>query len=393
MATADALIASLQGIDGDAFADKAERIRARDALYDALRKVQTPWDIAWDHIVVKGGGNAAIKTLIDAGVFQKWHEAGGKPITCDELAKLTGADALLLRRMMRAIAGQRLVIETDIDTYARTPWARALGEDAPLPAMYGGFYGELTNPMFRSLPYFLKETGYKNPTDRNNCNFQRWQGDPDAVFFKYVGTNPLLTSDFNDVMECHSRDNLTAWPDVYPTEQIVEGAHPCRALVVDIGGGKGHDLKKFHSRHPQVPARNLILQDLPDFLKGVKSDSAFTIQAYDFFTPQPVRGARAYFLHNVLHDWPDPTAVGILKTIAEAMERGYSKLLIHESMISEKEPLCKVTATDMIMMAGLASAERTEGQWYELIASAGLRVVKIWRPVQAVESVIEAELA
>ncbi|KAK1590495.1 O-methyltransferase [Colletotrichum navitas] len=393
MATADALIASLQDIQGDAFTDKAERIRARDALYDALRRVQTPWDIAWDHVIVKGAGNAAIKTLIDAGAFKKWHEAGGEPITCDKLAALTGADTLLIRRLMRAIAGQRLVIETDADTYARTPWAQALGEDAPLPAMYGGFYGELTNPLFRSLPYFLKETGYRNPTDRNNCNFQRWRGDPNAVFFRYVGTNPLLTSDFNDAMECHSRDNLTAWPEVYPTERLVEGARPCRALVVDIGGGKGHDLKKFHLRHPQVPARDLILQDLPDILKEVEPDPAFTVQQYDFFTPQPVRGARAYFFHNVLHDWPDPTAVEILKTVAEAMERGYSRLLIHESLINEKEPLCKVTATDIIMMAALASAERTEKQWCDLVASAGLRVVKIWRPVQAVESVIEAELA
>ncbi|KXH26772.1 O-methyltransferase [Colletotrichum salicis] len=392
MATADALIASLQDINGESFTDRAERIRARDALYDALRKVQTPWDIAWDHIVVKGGGNAAIKTLIDAGIFKKWHEAGGDPITCTKLSKLTGADEHLIRRMMRAIAGQRLVIETDLDTYARTPWAQALGEDAPLPAMYGGFYGELTNPMFRSLPYYLKQNGYRNPTDKNDCNFQHWRG-PEAVFFKYVGTNPLLTPDFNDVMECHSRDNLTAWTEVYPTEKIIEGAIPERPLVVDIGGGKGHDLRKFHVRHPQVPARHLILQDLPDFLKDVKSDSAFTIQAHDFFTPQPLCGARAYFLHNVLHDWPDATAVDILKNIAGAMERGYSRLLIHESLISERAPLSKVTATDMIMMAGLASAERTEEQWRELIAAAGLRVVKIWRPVQAVESVIETELA
>ncbi|KAK1624326.1 O-methyltransferase [Colletotrichum phormii] len=362
MATADALIASLQNINGESFTDKAERIRARDALYDALRKVQTPWGIAWDHIV-----------LIDAGIFKKWHEAGGEPITCTKLSKLTGADEHLIRRMMRAIAGQRLVIETDLDTYARTPWAQALGEDAPLPAMYGGFYGELTNPMFRLLPYYLKQNGYRNPTDTNDCNFQHWLG-PEAVFFKYVGTNPLLTSDFNDVMECHSRDNLTAWTEVYPTEKIIDGAIPERPLVVDIGGGKGHDLRKFHVRHPQVPARHLILQDLPDFLKDL-------------------RGARAYFLHNVLHDWPDATAVDILKNIAGAMERGYSRLLIHESLISERAPLSKVTATDMIMMAGLASAERTEEQWGKLIAAAGLRFVKIWRPVQAVESVIETELA
>lgn len=97
MASADQLIANLQGVDAKSFANEAERIRARDALFEALRRIQSPWDIAWDHVWVSGAINAAIKTLIDAGVFKKWAEAGGEPITSAKLAELTGADILLIR--------------------------------------------------------------------------------------------------------------------------------------------------------------------------------------------------------------------------------------------------------------------------------------------------------
>ncbi|KAJ9143500.1 Demethylsterigmatocystin 6-O-methyltransferase 2 [Pleurostoma richardsiae] len=392
MASADQLISDLQGLNASSFSSEAERIRARDALFDALRKVQSPWDIAWDHNWVNGATNAAIKTLIDAGVFKKWAESGGEPITCAKLAELTGADELLIRRMMRCISGQFLVTEVAEDTYARTTWAKTLAEDSSFPGMYGGFYHELNNPMFRTLPFYLKKTGFRNPTDVNDCNFQYWRG-AGANMFQYVGTNPLLTSDFNDAMECHSKYNLTPWPEVYPTDTVVAAAKPGVPLVVDVGGGKGHDLRKFLARHPDVPAGSLVLQDLPDILKGVEAEPAIAVQPHDFFTPEPVRGARVYFMHNVLHDWPDVTATQILKTLAASMEKGYSRLLIHESLVSNVKPLSRVTVSDLTMMACLAAAERTEEQWRELVTSAGLRVIKIWRPVQSVESIIEAEVA
>lgn len=76
------------------------------------------------------------------------------------------------------------------------------------------------------------------------------------------------------------------------------------------------------------------------------------------------------------------------------MEKGYSKLLIHKSLIANVKPLPRVTASDMSMMAIAPSSERTE-EWCELIAmdGLGLKVVKIWNPLRTMESVIEAELA
>ncbi|KAF7561197.1 hypothetical protein G7046_g2951 [Stylonectria norvegica] len=391
MASADQLLTTLEGLDVNSFANEAERARARDALFQALRRVQSPWDIAWEHNWVNGATNASIKTLIDAGVFEKWAEAGHEPKTCAELAELTGAEELLIKRMMRQIAGQNLVTEVAEDTFAPTPWAKTLASDAAFPNLYGTFYGEVNNPMFRTLPFFLKETEFKNPTDLNNCNWQYLRG-PENNFFQFVGSNPLVTRGFNDAMECHSKYNLTPWPEVYPTDTIVDAAKPDRALVVDVGGSKGHDLEKFSLRHPDIPAGSLILQDLPDILKDVTPPAAVSVQAHDFFTPQPVKGARVYFMHNVLHDWEDPKATEIIKNIADAMEPGYSRLLIHESLVSSVKPLARVTTSDITMMACLAAKERTEGEWRQLISDAGLRVLNIWRPPQSVESVIEAEL-
>ena len=293
--------------------------------------------------------------------------------------------------MIRQISGQHLVVETAEDTFAPTPWATALATDPALSSVYGEFYNEVNNPMFRSLPYFLKERGFKNPTDVNDSNWQYWKGTSNN-FFQDVGLNSAMASDFHAAMQCHSKYNLTPWPEVYPTDTIVSAAKPDRALVVDIGGSKGHDLEKLRLRHPDIPDGSLILQDLPEVVGDVKADKTISAQAYDFFTPQPIKGARVYFMHNVLHDWADDLAKNILDNVANAMEKGYSRLLIHESLISSVKPLARVTTSDLTMMACLSAKERTEGEWGQLIRNSGLRVVKIWRPPQSVESVIEAEL-
>lgn len=95
-------------------------------------------------------------------------------------------------------------------------------------------------------------------------------------------------------------------------------------------------------------------------------------------------------MHNVLHDWPDDSATKILEDIVSAIEKGHSKLLIHKSFISRIKPLARVTVSDITVMTCLPAKERTESEWGEIIRSSGLRIVKIWKLPQSVESVIEA---
>ena len=105
--------------------------------------------------------------------------------------------------------------------------------------------------------------------------------------------------------------------------------------------------------------------------------------------------ARAYYLHSVLHDWPDDVGKVILKQIAGAMRRGYSKLLINENIIPDTGADWQATALDIMMMTLFSSKERTLNDWKNLLESPelGLKIVHIWSAQNSQESLIECELA
>lgn len=82
------------------------------------------------------------------------------------------------------------------------------------------------------------------------------------------------------------------------------------------------------------------------------------------------------------------------------MEPGYSRLLIHENCIPALGAHWEATALDMMMLGLVASKERTELEWRELIGATvrqdgyRLQVVGIWGDgeEEGTESLIECEL-
>lgn len=104
-------------------------------------------------------------------------------------------------------------------------------------------------------------------------------------------------------------------------------------------------------------------------------------------------GARAYFLHSVLHDWDDIDARRILKQISRAMKKGHSKLLICDIAMPPVRATLYQAFSDMAMLTSMSSMDRTEERWIRLVRSANFEVVKIWRHEAASDCVIEVELA
>lgn len=98
-------------------------------------------------------------------------------------------------------------------------------------------------------------------------------------------------------------------------------------------------------------------------------------------------------MHSVLHDWPDDTCRKILANVTEAMRPGYSRLLINEHVIPDKNAHWETTALDITLMAVLNSRERTHEDWVKLVTSAGMRIVNIYTKGIGAESLIECELA
>jgi hypothetical protein len=96
----------------------------------------------------------------------------------------------------------------------------------------------------------------------------------------------------------------------------------------------------------------------------------------------------------VLHDWTDDEGKRILKPIAAAMKKGYSKLLINENVIPDKGADWQATALDMMMLTLFSSKERTLHDWQQLIEASdvGLKIVKVWSHRNSTESLIECDL-
>lgn len=100
---------------------------------------------------------------------------------------------------------------------------------------------------------------------------------------------------------------------------------------------------------------------------------------HDFFTVQPIKGAKVYFLRNVLHDWPNKQAKVILERLHDAMTKN-SILLIQESEMLESNVPLRSTYMVLSMMAAFSGLERTRTQFEELLESAGLKLIKKWVP-------------
>ena len=107
-----------------------------------------------------------------------------------------------------------------------------------------------------------------------------------------------------------------------------------------------------------------------------------------------ILGARAYYTHFVLHDWPDEESRDILLNLITAMTPGYSKILLNESVLPDMGCPSYLAAGDINMMSIMAGKKRSRGQWLELLQSVGLNVTRIWDSPDSGndEGVIEAML-
>lgn len=75
-----------------------------------------------------------------------------------------------------------------------------------------------------------------------------------------------------------------------------------------------------------------------------------------------------------MHDYPEEKCITILKNITAAMGSD-SAIVVDEMVIPNKGAHPHATSQDMVMMATLASMERTQKQWSALWKSAGLKII------------------
>ncbi|KAJ9213428.1 hypothetical protein DTO166G4_4871 [Paecilomyces variotii] len=375
--------------------NEVERLQVRAAARRLLSRLETPYERAWgfsfEHPVVF----AALQTFIDVSLWESWTAVGGGEKSIDELVELTTpkVDTNLLRRFFRLLATVNIVEETREDRFKPTLFSLAIGDESPKAraALQEGAYQFIAAG--HNLPKYLAKISYREPTDANVNNYS--DSDPDGLsFFGRLQRSPAYYETFTEFMRGWTAWK-TPWTTVYNTDKLLEGANisALSPLVVDVGGNTGIDLSYVLAKHPGLPAGSLVLQDLPEVIANVKVDERIKTMAHDFFLPQPVQGSRAYFMHAVLHDWPDDKAKQLLSNTREAMVKGYSKLFVYEIVLPPTGASISQATMDVNMMSLLSASERTQSAWERLLGDAGLKIIEIWPDPQECEMLIEAEVA
>ncbi|KAL8798877.1 MAG: hypothetical protein Q9182_006307 [Xanthomendoza sp. 2 TL-2023] len=239
------------------------------------------------------------------------------------------------------------------------------------------------------MPAWLAQNNYQNPTDISHTPFHRAYGTAEELF-AFLTRRPQYSEPFHLWMTAFD-EGRTSWLTFYPVIKLQYGARKDSdaVLFLDIGGGMGHEASALKKRFPSLPGK-LVVQDLPVVVARIQSGVVKSM-AHNFFEEQPVKGARAYYFRNVLHNWGDAECVKILRATRVAMDPSYSKLLINQWVVPEKGASSFMTHQDLNMMAMFAAMERTERQWHALLGEAGFKIEGIWRSADAAsECLIEA---
>ncbi|OQE02756.1 hypothetical protein PENVUL_c039G09352 [Penicillium vulpinum] len=360
--------------------DRVAALKAAQRLVNALQK---PKDSVY-HLTYSPTQVMCVRIAIDMGIFTTLTERNG-PVSLDELAAVKNA-----KRVLRVLVGIDYVGECDTRIYIPTTMTRQLTDRLSISVVK--FLFDVGMPTLAKIPEFLRQQEHRNPEGTTAGPLQ-FVEKTDETFWTWLPQNPEYLDSCNTFMEAN-RGARPSWLEWFPVEErlLSVACSDSETLMVDVAGGRGHELVDFAARFPDVTGR-LVLQDLPHILEESTIDTKrIEKQAFDLFKPQPIHGARIYYMKFILHDWSDKDSNVILAQIAGAMKRGYSKLIIEEFVLADRDSAMLPAMCDWVMMIFCNSMERSQSRWTRLLEHAGFQVVKFWAPPGDGQSIIEAEL-
>ncbi|KAL5356287.1 S-adenosyl-L-methionine-dependent methyltransferase [Aspergillus floccosus] len=357
--------------------DENARVQALSAARELVQTLSSPPETAIQDVSLLG----AFRAIRDKS----------QGITTQEIAAKCGASPSVLSQVLKVLVATGYVREAGVQLY--TPSALTMVMADPVMEATTRATFDIGHACVTYAPEFFRRNDNQAPTSIEDTPFQLSKNTK-LSYFSWLGENPSLAKDFQQFMSI-KQQRTPSWVDWFDVDRVLlAGLNPTdeTVLFVDVAGGEGRYTQAFNRKCPpsRTPGRR-ILQDLPHVFSYLANPpDATELMAHDFFTPQPIKGARVYYLHWVLHDWADERAREILRHIVEAMEPGYSRLVINENIIPDQGCDYASACLSLLMMVQVGALERTEQQWRELLNSVGLTELAFYQPPGEGEGVIVA---
>jgi len=293
----------------------------------------------------------AIRGLLSIDAFE---QLAAGPLTIGELAERCGANAEILRRVLRCVAATGLLRSAGPQRYELT--------DACHAAMDGWAFPGL---LFNADPEIWNALGEITETIRTGKAplVDRYGG-----LYGYLATRPETAAGFDALV----KSTYT------PVASALAKAIDFGALgtVVDVGGGHGGFITAILQTHRGVRG---ILTELDRALPGARAHLAANgladrcdVVACDFFTDPLPPGAGGYLLAHVIHNWNDEQAVAILRAVRSVIPDN-GRLLLVEAIIPDDDSPHLAKDLDIRLLTILPGGGRTESEYARLLAEASFR--------------------
>jgi SAM-dependent methyltransferase len=294
------------------------------------------------------------------------------PQTANQLSAATNTNTDALFRMLRALASVGVFKQESDGRFALSPLAVPLqkkAEDSQWAMAV--MMGEEHYAAWGELLYSV-QTG--------KGSFRKVYGEG---VFDFLAKRPEQAKVFDAAMTSIHGAETKLMLDAYDFSPF--------QIVADVGGGNGQVIAALLQRHANVQG---ILFDQPHVVERAKSTLQATgvsdrcqIVGGSFFEPLSLK-ADAILMRHIIHDWDDDKCITILKHCRAALKRG-GKVLVVESVVPTGNEPGFVKWLDLTMLVIPEGKERTEAEYRELFAAAGLQLNRVVRTAGELD-VIEA---
>ncbi|CZR47654.1 uncharacterized protein FPRO_13321 [Fusarium proliferatum ET1] len=340
----------------------------------------------------------AIRTFMKLKVLNAIPATGS--ISLQDLSQATGVQDSLLERMGRVLVASGFLDQTEPDggEYKHTKFSLAYILDEPAPGyLFLAMYDEWFKHMHNFDDYLVSKGKYEEPQDPLYNPYTAYWKQEGTPVWSLMMQNPERFQTFQTGMAgIDVAIPVTGHFDFSTLKNESPDTGNATIELVDVGGGEGTVLNKILEAHPELSPRNCVLQERPEVIQLAKSKKTLPddvqLVEHDFMTEQPVKGAKAYFMRMILHDYADAVGTQILTRLAEAM-KPYSRVLICEMVLAPRvgEADFASAVLDQAVMT-MGGKERTEAGFQKMFDASGLELVKTWRVPGVPGGCVEARL-
>uniref|UniRef100_A0A8H7N128 O-methyltransferase C-terminal domain-containing protein n=1 Tax=Bionectria ochroleuca TaxID=29856 RepID=A0A8H7N128_BIOOC len=311
----------------------------------------------------------------DTGLFAALA-AESRSFTSNELAQKTGVPLSLLKRLLRYYQALDMICQVGNDAYQSSNVTQVLSNEDHADALR--FAHKIMGPPVFSLPDLLQSTGYKDPTGVMPTALSRAHN-TEKHAYAWLGENPWALKLTLAYMKVQFEGRPLFFDVLDFQARFGTDCTSSTVLFIDIGGSTGSQSLKLRQRYPSLPGR-VIIQDRPEVVQKAKSALDGTpnieLEVYDIFTPEPIKGARAYYMRKILHSFADEKCLEILANVKAGLTEK-SVIMIDETVLPEEGTRPRAAQHDIEVLMSVGAKERTKLEWEQLINEAGLKLREV----------------